>query len=342
MTARTLKHSLHVIAFLSCCLFLFLMAACSSSAQRFKLEGHFKNLNQGEFYLYNYDEGTIDTIAVNDGRFVYDISTRDTTTLVFLFPNYSEIPIFAQPGASLTMKGDASHLRETDIKGTEANELMTAFRLKTNDMTPPQVEQEAATFIGLHPNSPVSCYLLRRYIIQSATPDYQLACQLCEQIQQAQPNNVELARLLTQLQTLRNALSTGQLPQFTAITLKGDTIDTEHLLGKPTVIIAWASWNYDSYAVFRRLQPLHNAHRSQMAVVAISLDASSADCQRIISRDSITWPCVCDQLMWQSPIIDSLGISTLPTNILTDRQGNIVARNLSDNELIEKLEAMLP
>lgn len=342
MTVRNKKRCQQAINLLSCCLFFITaLTACGSSGHQFKLEGQFKNLNQGEFYLYDYEQGNIDTIAVNDGRFVYNISTHDTTTLVLLFPNYSEIPIFVQPGTSLTVKGDASHLRETDVKGDTPNEMMTAFRLKTNEMTPPQVEQEATNFISQNPASPVSSYLLRRYFLQSLTPDYPKALSLCSLMVQSQPHNVSLARLHAQLQTLSQAPADGMLPSFSAVTMKGDTITDLSLRGKPTVIIAWASWYYDSYSIFRRLQPLLKEHPYQLAVLSVSMDASRDDCQRIISRDSITWPNVCDQLMWQSPLVDSLGISTLPDNILVNRSGHIVARSLSETELMEKLKSIM-
>ena len=58
------------------------------------------------------------------------------------------------------MTGDVSHLRETEITGTKENDLMTAFRIKTNEMMPPEVQQEARQFITEHPASIVSNYLL--------------------------------------------------------------------------------------------------------------------------------------------------------------------------------------
>ena len=127
--ASHLKHTVPVIA---ACLFTsFLFWACGGSTDRFHLEGQFKNLNQGEFYIYSLEQGFKDTIAVNDGRFSYVRMMKDTTTLLMLFPNYSELPVFASPGAEVRMEGDVTHLRETKITGTRDNEDMTAFRIKT-------------------------------------------------------------------------------------------------------------------------------------------------------------------------------------------------------------------
>ena len=68
---------------------------------------------------------------------------NDTTVLALIFPNYSELPIIAEPGHDIDIEGDASHLKATTVNGSESNELMTAFRLKVNDMMPPDVVKEA-------------------------------------------------------------------------------------------------------------------------------------------------------------------------------------------------------
>ena len=114
-----------------------ILVSCGNSGGQFRLEGRFKNLNQGEFYLYNFDEGTVDTIMAKDGRFTYASMVRDTVIYSLLFPNFSEVPIFATPGAKVEINGDVSHLKETEISGTKDNELMTSFRLRTSDMMPP-------------------------------------------------------------------------------------------------------------------------------------------------------------------------------------------------------------
>ena len=137
-------------------LFPLLLCACGETGTRFHLEGKFKNINQGEFYLCDFDNGTKDTISLRDGRFTYDKDMPDTVVLTLIFPNFSELPIIATPGGNIKMEGDVSHLKETEITGTEENELLTGFRLQTKEMMPPAVKQKAEEFILKHPASPVS------------------------------------------------------------------------------------------------------------------------------------------------------------------------------------------
>ena len=316
-------------------------AACSRQGDRFHLEAQFKNLNQGEFYIYNYYTGEKDTVSVNDGRFVYDRHLTDTVTLAILFPNYSEIPVFAIPGGDVQMKGDASHLRDTELTGTPDNDLMTAFRLKTSEMTPPEAEAEAEQFINDHPESPASLYLLHRYFLQSLEPDYAKGYTLCEKLRAHQPNNANVARLLTQLEALKAYVASGKLPSFQAISTDGDTVTEATMNGDVNVIMAWASWSYDSQSPMRTLSTLMKKHRQRLRVLSISVDAAPSEGKGVLERDSVQWPNVCDSLMWQSPVLSQLGIATVPANIITDKQGTIVARNLSSTDLQKKVKEML-
>ena len=53
---------------------ILILVSCGVNKDKFKLEGHLLNLNQGEFYIYALD-GSIagfDTIKVEAGRFTYE------------------------------------------------------------------------------------------------------------------------------------------------------------------------------------------------------------------------------------------------------------------------------
>ena len=117
-------------------LFILCLLSCGEKGNHFHLEGRFKNINQGELYLCDLDQGRKDTILLNGGQFSYDAEFTDTTILTLIFPNYSELPIIAEPGSRVDIEGDVSHLKATEISGTDNNELLTGFRLQTKEMMP--------------------------------------------------------------------------------------------------------------------------------------------------------------------------------------------------------------
>mgnify|MGYP000202928875 CR=1 FL=1 len=103
------------------------LVSCGVDGKHFKLEGRFLHLNQGEFYVYSTDgvlDG-IDTIKIEGGRFAYEIPCDEEGTLVMVFPNFSEQPIFTQQGKTVEIKADASHLKELEAEGTDNTTLMT-------------------------------------------------------------------------------------------------------------------------------------------------------------------------------------------------------------------------
>lgn len=305
------------------------------------MEGRFRNLNMGEFYIYDAERGIKDTIHVRDGRFEYMRMVEDTTLLMLTFPNFSQLPIFAQPGVSITMKGDASHLRETQVKGDDINDEMTAFRLEVNELTPPEQRNAAKSYVTEHPSSPIALYLVQRYFIQNEAPDYAKAYELVTAVSSAQPSNLLARQLLKQLEQLRHYKTQGLLPNFHARDTKGQRVDNSLLKRDVNVIIVWASWNYESQSMLRTLRRMERDNPSRLAVVSICLDASPDEGRRVLERDSIRWPNVCDGLMWQSPIMQQLSLTTVGANIVTDKKGMIMARNLISSGLSTEVGNML-
>lgn len=328
--------------FTLCSLVLFLSSCGGAPEGQFQLEGRFKNINQGEFYIYDLQNGTKDTIAVRDGRFTYTTAMSDTTVLTLLFPNYSELPIFAQPGAKVKMDGDVTHLRETSIKGTEANRQMTEFRLAVNDMTPQQATEYAEKFINEHPSSVIAAYLLRRYFLVCQKPDYQKADSLCTIIRRAQPQNLTVVRLQNQLKPLKHTNTTDSLlPPFKTVDCNGDTITDKHFKNKVSVICLWSSWNYDSQNMLRLVKSIQKKNSRQLAVMSISIDAAPSEGRNTLERDSISWPNICDSTMWQSPLIALFGLQSMPDNIILNKEGRIVGRTLNNADLNSKIDSLL-
>jgi len=319
-----------------------LLVSCGDSQKNFKIEGSFKGFNQGELYVYSMDGSLqLDTIGVSRGEFVYQASINEPTTLVVVFPNYSELPVFAEPGVTIKVKGDASHLKETEVKGTDTNKAMTDFRLKTCDMMPPQVLSEATKFINEHPASPISIYLLNKYFIQTSDPDYSKIQNLVKTILAASPDNQQIAKVSKQLEALKALKVGNRLPSFFASGLNGEGISSSDLNAKVNVISLWASWNYESVNIQNLLARLKREHATDLKVLGISIDGSVKDCRQIVERDSIKWSTVCDGRMWEMPILQKIGMTYLPDNIIVDAQGKILARTLNYQELNKKIEELI-
>lgn len=153
------------------------MVSCGTDKRHFKIDGRLPNLNRGEFYVYSPDGslGGVDTIKVQAGRFTYKVECQKEMTLMIVFPNFTEQPVFAAPGKSVDIKGDASHLKEMTVKGTKANELMNQLREQIANASPAEIQKYAKQFVEDHPESIVSMYVVRNFFLQKDNPDFATA-----------------------------------------------------------------------------------------------------------------------------------------------------------------------
>ena len=311
-----------------------ILVSCGTDGSHFKIDGRLLNLNQGEFYVYSIDGliSGVDTIQVRAGRFTYETSCDDAGTLVIVFPNFSEQPVFAQSGKTANIKGDASHLKEMKVTGTKENDLMNKFREQSSNASPDEIKHYVELFVGDHPKSLVSVYLVQRYFIKTPLPDYDKAVSLYKTLVKAQPNNGRLAQELKYVETIaRNGVG-KKLPPFTATATDGRKITQADLSKGKAVIYLWASWEYESCSMQRVIQEELSRQDSRLTALGICLDLSSKECKKIMERDNVTCLVVCEQLMFDSRIVRQLGLTSVPDNILLDN-GKITARNVTLSEL---------
>ena len=321
---------------------LFLLASCGEDSKHFKIEGRLLQINQGEFYLYSSD-GTIsgfDTIKVQGGRFSHEIECDHPTTLTLVFPNFSEQPIFAEPGKTVDIDGDASHLKMLKIKGTDDNELMTDFREQIAASSPPEIKRFAARFIEDHPQSPVSIYLVKKYFIVTPRPDYREAARLLKLMKASQPDNFIISNMLRDTKVLGQSAVGTRLPAFKIKDMKGNTITSNSLSRGLVIICTWASWSYPSTDMLRQLHQIQIDKQKPFKVISICVDANKADCDTYLSVNEIKTPNVFTGEMFNTAPLKILGLQNVPDNIVV-KDGKIVARSLDINSLREKVESLL-
>ncbi len=318
------------------------LASCGVDGKHFKFEGRFLHLNQGEFYLYSED-GTvsgIDTIKVEGGRFAYEMACDNPTTLIMVFPNFSRQPIFAEPGKTVSIKGDASHLKEMEVTGTKDNELMTAFRKQVAESSPPEKKKLAIKFAQDHASSRVSAYLVNEYLVATPQPDFAEALRLTQFLLSKQERNGQLARMEQALTTVTRCGEGARLPAFTARDTDGNAVSSSSLSKGLAVITVYASWNFESLNLLRKLKDLRRKTGGRFQVLTLAVDASKNEFASSLRIDTITWPVVCDGKMFEGDVMRKLGLHTVPHNLLV-KDGRVVARGLSTDELVQRIEKNL-
>jgi cytochrome c biogenesis protein CcmG, thiol:disulfide interchange protein DsbE len=117
------------------------------------------------------------------------------------------------------------------------------------------------------------------------------------------------------------------LPALTLPRLAGDgTWDSASTRGSVLVIDVWASWCKPCGKGFPKLDAFA-ARRSDISVVAISIDEDAAAARDFLAHFPVSVPVVQDaeQLMTHAP----LGVARLPTVLIVDKTG-VIRRRLTE------------
>jgi hypothetical protein len=333
---------MRIWSLLASSLLILLLASCGADSHHFSLEGRFLKMNQGQFFVYSPDGAIsgIDTIMVQGGRFAYEIPCESEGTIVIVLPNYSEIPVFVEPGKSVDLKADASHIKDIEVTGTDANDRMTKWRKNTSSQSPDGLMKQAEQFIRENPSSIISRWMLRKYFIVTAKPDLKKAKELVKLMSEKNEKEASIVRLSVGLENV--PLQVGDvLPAFTAKDIQGKDVQaSQYRVGK-TIILVWATWDYDgisiSRRVFRKIEELKAQGKQVPKVLGISIDASAVDAKRTVGNDSTAWSTICDGLMWESPVVKAIGTTKVPDNFVLEN-GKVKACHLGNDELLKQLD----
>jgi thiol-disulfide isomerase/thioredoxin len=111
--------------------------------------------------------------------------------------------------------------------------------------------------------------------------------------------------------------------------LDGGTWSSASARGSALVIDVWASWCKPCSKGFPKLDALA-ARRSDISIVAISIDEDPAAARAFLARFSVSVPVVQDaeQIMTRAP----LGVARLPTVLVVDKAGIIRRRLIEPKE----------
>ena len=318
---------------------LLLSASCSGGGKTMVIKGSFKNLKQGQFYAYSYSPewDAFDTIPVEGGSFEFQHEISDTTIIVLQYPNFMQTPLVAIPGKTVKVKGNANDLARTDVSGNEENELLSQFRKEVFELTPEQKTDYAEKFITEHPGSFAAVVLLYDYFLNKDDLDWNKTDKLFQLIKKNAPNRPLTHLIEGQLKPMLRCKTGNTLPPFTATTLKKEKINNATFKGKWLLVNIWATWERGMCTSVAKARKVSLPYAKKLKLLNICLDADTVSCNLVIQRDSLTGYNVCDCQSWESPLVKAFGVRFIPGNILVDGTGKVVARDIEEENLEEKL-----
>ena len=333
---------------------LFLLLSCTGHPKEVRLAGEFEHLEQGVFLVYSTDEALdrLDTLRIQDGTFSYTLPTQQTATLHILYPNMSELVVFANPGADILIKGDAQNLSEVEVSGSEDNERYTEFRMETNGKSAKEAKSIAHDYILEHPMLAMSRYLLTTYFLCDTATTAHEATELYDSLCRACPDDIALSKLSTHVRAVGKLRVGNPLPDFSLTLLPNHggngsekrTIKRADYKDKLLLFAFWANWKGGSMnAIYRarRLRRELKGKGKSIELISYSLETDETLLTRLETRDSIDFLSYCDFRCLSSPLVQEWGIRELPYFILVTPDGRIAAKGTDWIKDIDKAASQL-
>lgn len=128
-------------------------------------------------------------------------------------------------------------------------------------------------------------------------------------------------------------------PDIMLPTPQGDTVSLHSTRGSVVLLDFWAAWCAPCRMENPNLVKAYDTYRRRgFQIFQVSLDKTREAWEKGIQDDKLErWIHVSDLQYWNSIVVPQYKIESIPANLLLDREGRIIARNLRGERLQQKL-----
>lgn len=361
-----------VKSILTLLLFSLVFFSCQRDDNKLIIEGELTSLTNPYVIASSRVADTIrvDTIFVDqNGKFSYLQNVDTATIFTFYFNDFSSSTIvFSDKGVKkIKMKGDAIFSDLIEIKGGEINESLTTFKLenetllkhrsllmnKTNyevdslvnsaniildkeqaaslNSLNHELSQKVEEFIKSNPDKISSVILINDFFKNTENPE--TLNRVLEYLEGDALKSALTHKLKNHNQKLLLSAEGAQMPYFKLKGKKDKYIESSDFENKYLLISFLSFMGDESVENIKILkQEYKSLDKKDIEFLSIYIDS---DTLPIINHsvDSIPWKVVVENKSWGSNIIEAYNVHYLPFNILIDKKGKIVTRDIPISDI---------
>ncbi len=342
----------------------------------FTINGQLEKIKDGTIFLniYEGDKTVRDSSLITDGNFKFTghVPSVFFATLTMPVKSGDYFTFYVEP-ATMNIFGRGDSLKLLDVKGSALNDddklfksrmknvsrwedtnsklYEAAYKAKNKkvmdsldevDFDVLKAKREVvAQFVKDYPQSTrAAMAIAENYAYYAEAADVEPLYNLLDEKIKASPKGIEIKKLISVYSTVAIG---NKAPEIAEETTDGKMINLSSLHGKYVLLDFWASWcgpcrreNPNIVAAYKEFKD------KGFTIFGVSYDTKKDRWQKAIADDQLNWYQVSDLKGWKNSTSDQYGIKAIPSNLLLDKDGKIIAKNLFGKKLTDKLSELMP
>ena len=132
-----------------------------------------------------------------------------------------------------------------------------------------------------------------------------------------------------------------KVPDFTATDIKGGKISLSEIAkaNKYVLVDFWASWCRPCRAEIPNVKAIYDKHHADgFEIVSVSIDEEENPWIKAVEKEGLVWPNARDT---DKSIAGKYNVTSVPTMVVIDSEGKLVAENLRGEELAAKIDELM-